>query len=46
MLKYAELILSGCTLPWMNEFSQKDIPAIRRAMALDIFTNGQIVNSP
>ncbi|KAK3225643.1 hypothetical protein Dsin_005505 [Dipteronia sinensis] len=44
MMKYAELILSGVKLPWLKQFSQKDIPAIRKAMAVDIFTNGQIAN--
>ncbi|KAK2634440.1 hypothetical protein Ddye_029232 [Dipteronia dyeriana] len=46
MLKYAELMPSGVKLPWMEEFSQKDIPAIRKTMAIDIFANGQIVDSP
>ncbi|KAK3198416.1 hypothetical protein Dsin_021831 [Dipteronia sinensis] len=44
MMKYAKLILSGVKLPWLKQFSQKDIPAIRKAMAVDIFTNGQIAN--
>ncbi|KAK2637206.1 hypothetical protein Ddye_031998 [Dipteronia dyeriana] len=42
MLKYAELILSGTFLPWINKFSQNDVPAIREAMALDLFINGVI----
>ncbi|KAK4853776.1 hypothetical protein QYF36_014381 [Acer negundo] len=42
MLKYAELILSGTSLPWTNKFGQNDIPAIREAMALDLFINGVI----
>ncbi|KAK4836209.1 hypothetical protein QYF36_019828 [Acer negundo] len=42
MLKYAELILSGTSLPWTNKFGQNDIPAIREAMSLDLFINGVI----
>ncbi|KAK2663297.1 hypothetical protein Ddye_001871 [Dipteronia dyeriana] len=42
MLKYAELILSGTSLPWINKFSQNDVPAIREAMALDLLINGVI----
>ncbi|KAK4850518.1 hypothetical protein QYF36_007424 [Acer negundo] len=42
MLKYAELILSDTSLPWTNKFGQNDIPAIREAMALDLFINGVI----
>ncbi|KAK3230052.1 hypothetical protein Dsin_001933 [Dipteronia sinensis] len=44
MMKYAELILSGVKLPWLKQFSQKDISAIRKAMAVNIFTSGQIAN--
>ncbi|KAK3184936.1 hypothetical protein Dsin_032222 [Dipteronia sinensis] len=42
MLKFAELLLSGTSLPWINKFGQNDIPAIREAMALDLFINGVI----
>jgi hypothetical protein len=41
MLKFAELVLSGVDLPWIHEFGQKNIPSIRKAMALDVFVNGE-----
>ncbi|KAK2638016.1 hypothetical protein Ddye_025811 [Dipteronia dyeriana] len=46
MLKYAELLFTVIPMPWILEFGQKDIPSIRRLMALDLFTNGQFCNSP
>ena len=45
-MKYAELIMAGVPTPWKSIFGQKNIKNIRKAIAIDIFTNGQIRNSP
>ena len=42
MMKFTELVLQGVPLPWIHEFGQKDIPNIREAMALDVFSNAEI----
>ncbi|KAK3225928.1 hypothetical protein Dsin_005790 [Dipteronia sinensis] len=42
MLKFVELLLCGDPLQWKKTFGQKDIPTIRKAMALDIFNNGEM----
>ncbi|KAK3212263.1 hypothetical protein Dsin_016969 [Dipteronia sinensis] len=46
LMKYAELILAGVKTPWNSVFGQKDIKGIRKAIAIDIYTNGQPCNSP
>ncbi|KAK3198460.1 hypothetical protein Dsin_021875 [Dipteronia sinensis] len=46
LMKYAELILTGVKTPWKSVFGQKDIKDIRKAIAIDIYTNGQPCNSP
>ncbi|KAK3230007.1 hypothetical protein Dsin_001888 [Dipteronia sinensis] len=46
LMKYAELILAGVKTPWKSVFGQKDIKDIRKAIVIDIYTNGQPCNSP
>ncbi|KAK3221334.1 hypothetical protein Dsin_008359 [Dipteronia sinensis] len=48
LMKYAELILARVKTPWKSVFGQKDIKDIRKAkaIAIDIYTNGQLCNSP
>ncbi|KAK3185118.1 hypothetical protein Dsin_032404 [Dipteronia sinensis] len=45
LMKYAELILAGVKTAWNSAFGQKDIKDIRKAIAIDIYTNGQPCNS-
>ncbi|KAK3193815.1 hypothetical protein Dsin_025125 [Dipteronia sinensis] len=46
LMKYAELILAGVKTPWKSVFEQKDVKDIPKAIAIDIYTNGQPCNSP
>ncbi|KAK3230108.1 hypothetical protein Dsin_001989 [Dipteronia sinensis] len=46
LMKYAELILAGVKTPRKSVFGQKDIKDIRKAIAIDIYTNGHRCNSP
>ncbi|KAK3225440.1 hypothetical protein Dsin_005302 [Dipteronia sinensis] len=46
LMKYAELILTRLKTLWKSEFGQKDIKDIHKAIAIDIYTNGQLYNSP
>ena len=46
LMKYAELIMAGVPTPWKSVFGQKNIKNIRKAIAIDIYTNGQLRNSP
>ncbi|KAK3224396.1 hypothetical protein Dsin_011421 [Dipteronia sinensis] len=46
LMKYAELILAGVKTPWNSVFGQKDIKGIRKAIAIDIYTNGQPLQFP
>jgi hypothetical protein len=45
-MKYAELIMAGVPTPWKSIFGQKNIKNFRKAVACDIYTNGQVCNSP
>ncbi|KAK3193659.1 hypothetical protein Dsin_024969 [Dipteronia sinensis] len=45
LMKYAELILARVKNPGKSVFGQKDIKDIRKAIAIDIYTNGQPYNS-
>ncbi|KAK3195569.1 hypothetical protein Dsin_026879 [Dipteronia sinensis] len=45
LMKYAELILTGVKTSWKSVLGQKDIKDIRKAIAIDIYTNGQLCNS-
>ncbi|KAK0608333.1 hypothetical protein LWI29_029082 [Acer saccharum] len=40
LLKYAELIMAGVPTPWKSIFGQKNIKNIRKAIAIEIYTNG------
>ncbi|KAI9200654.1 hypothetical protein LWI28_011247 [Acer negundo] len=46
LMKYAELIMAGIATPWKSIFGQKNIKNISKAIAVDIYTNGQLRNSP
>ena len=46
LMKYAELIMAGVPTPWKSVFGQKNIKNIRKAIAIEIYTNGQLRNSP
>ena len=46
LVKYAELIMAGVPTPWKSIFGQKNIKNFRKAVAFDIYTNGQVYNSP
>ncbi|KAK2655475.1 hypothetical protein Ddye_008527 [Dipteronia dyeriana] len=45
LMKYAELIMAGVPTPWKSIFGQKNIKNIRKPIAIDIFSNGQLCNS-
>ncbi|KAK3205432.1 hypothetical protein Dsin_019478 [Dipteronia sinensis] len=45
LMKYVELILAGVKTSWKSVFGQKGIKDIRKAIAIDIYTNGQLCNS-
>ncbi|KAK0600589.1 hypothetical protein LWI29_016410 [Acer saccharum] len=46
LLKYAELNMAGVPTPRKSIFGQKNIKNIRKAIAIEIYTNGQLRNSP
>jgi hypothetical protein len=46
LMKYAELIMAGVPTPWKSIFGPKNIKNIRKAIAIQIFSNGQPRNSP